>query len=61
MKRVNRNYGVSGHQIALQLVEIWESKHYRKISILLIREKECQIQDLWNSKNKSNINRSDCG
>ena len=29
--------------------------------MLLIREKESQIQDLWNRKSKSNINRSDGG
>ena len=43
------------------MVKIWKSKHCRKISILLIRERESQIQDLWNSKSKSNINRRDGG
>ena len=31
------------------------------MSMLLIREKESQIQDLWNREIKSNINRSDGG
>ena len=34
----------------MKLVKIWESKHRRKISILLLFEKESQIQDLWNCK-----------
>ena len=29
--------------------------------MLLIRDKESQIQDLWNCEGKSNINRSDGG
>ena len=29
--------------------------------MLLIREIESQIQDLWNGESKSNINRSDGG
>ena len=29
--------------------------------MLLIREKESQIQDLWNRESKSNINSSDGG
>ena len=47
------------YQIALKWVKISENKHCRKISMLLIREKESQIQDLWNRESKSNINRSD--
>ena len=42
-------------------MKIGENKHYRKISILFIREEESQIQDLGNRENKSNINRSDGG
>ena len=42
-------------------MKVWEDKHCRKISMLLICEKEGQIQDLWNRESKSNLNRSDDG
>ena len=38
-------------------MKIWENKYYRKISMLLIREKERQNKDLWNCESKSNVNR----
>ena len=40
-------------------MKIWENKLCQKVSMLLICEKESQIQDLWNLESKSNINRSD--
>ena len=52
-------WGIKLHQIVIG--EIWENKHCWKISMLLICEKESQVQDLWNRESKSNTKRSDGG
>ena len=60
-KRLNQDYGVLEHQTALSLVQIWKNRHCWKVSMVLICEKESQIQNLWNRQSKSNIKGFDSG
>ena len=46
---------IFGDQICFVVGENLRKQVLPKISMLLIREKESQIQDLWNGESKSNI------